>query len=432
MNPEHMNRIRSAVVILALSSSTAFAETISEKWNASYDGPAHAGESIAAIAVDGFGNVFATGSVAAYSSGYLYGNWATLKYSPSGTQRWVVTYDGPSQNIDQPNAVVYDDRGNVYVSGYSIDSGCRTAKYDADGAEVWATAYPGQCTSAAFDEDGHLYVAGNTQQQDLLLIKYSTDGVQQWVRTYAGPAGLWETAARVKLDSLGQPVVVALSERADYGKSFVIAKYDLQGNSLWTRRIDTVRAWLDPSIAIDDEDNVVIAGAISGSGGYDALAAKFDPQGEPLWQSVWNGSTGKSDRAEAVTVDAAGDVIIAGFTNGSTGYLSAAMATVKLSGVNGGVQWVRSLGGGSLPASGRAMGITSDSSGNVYVVGGVANDGRIVKYSAAGAALWDFPVSGAFLTQIALDAKGCVVAAGERYDDLFVTKLCQVGGLVCN
>jgi putative pyrroloquinoline-quinone binding quinoprotein/beta-propeller repeat-containing protein len=429
MKPKHLNRIRSAILLMALGSGAAFAETVTEKWNGSYDGPAHAGDTMGAIAVDGFGNVFATGTIAEYSSGYLYGNWATLKYSPSGTRRWVVTYDGPSKNRDNPNDIALDDRGNSYVTGYSLDSGCRTAKYDADGSQLWATSYPGECTSIAYDEDGHLYVAGRSQQQDLLLIKYGTDGVQQWVRTYAGPAGMVESGARVKVDSLGQPVVVALSQRADYSNSFVVAKYDLLGNPLWTQRIDTVQALFDPSMAVDDDDNVVIAGSISSNGAMDAFVAKFSPQGQQLWQSVWNGPANLFDRAEAVTVDTAGDVIIAGYSNGSNLYIGAAMTTVKFSGATGSVQWAKTAG--SPTSSGRAMGITTDSGGNVYAVG-AAGGARIVKYSTTGSTLWESVQTGGFLTKVGLDAKGCVVAGGQRNSDLFVIKLCQEGGLVCN
>jgi len=48
-------------------------------------------------------------------------DYATVAYDSTGTELWVIRYDGGSS--DHPNALAVDLRGNVYVTGYSRVSG---------------------------------------------------------------------------------------------------------------------------------------------------------------------------------------------------------------------------------------------------------------------------------------------------------------------
>ena len=66
------------------------------------------------IAIDASGNVYVTG----YSIGVgTFYDYATVKYSPSGTRAWVARYNGPGNTKDRAWAIGIDGRGNVYVAG---------------------------------------------------------------------------------------------------------------------------------------------------------------------------------------------------------------------------------------------------------------------------------------------------------------------------
>ena len=93
---------------------------VQEGWVARYDGPDNYDDEAVAIAVDGSGNVYVTGRSDGSGTAQDY---ATIKYNSAGQQQWVARYDGPGGNDDVANAIAVDGSGNVYVTGSSYGSG---------------------------------------------------------------------------------------------------------------------------------------------------------------------------------------------------------------------------------------------------------------------------------------------------------------------
>jgi hypothetical protein len=156
-----------------------------EQWVKRYNNdPVNASDTAVAIAIDGSGNVYVTG--ASYggdppNSGFDY---ATIKYDPSGTEEWVVRYDGPDS--DFARAIAIDGSGNVYVTGESYDLETDydyvTIKYNASGTEEWIARYnetngPDRARAIAIDGSGNVYVTGESfgsgTDLDYATVKYS-------------------------------------------------------------------------------------------------------------------------------------------------------------------------------------------------------------------------------------------------------------------
>src|SRR4030066_1939439 len=102
-------------------------------WVRSYNGPGNEYDEASALAVDDSGNVYVTGSSVG-SDPYNYTDYATIKYSSSGDTLWVKRYNGAGNGGDGANALAVDDRGNVYVTGWSLgtvwpDNDYATIKY---------------------------------------------------------------------------------------------------------------------------------------------------------------------------------------------------------------------------------------------------------------------------------------------------------------
>lgn len=92
-----------------------------EEWVARYNGPANSYDQSEGVALDSSGNVYVTGtSYTPQGSSYDY---ATIKYNTSGEQEWVIRYNGPGNGADDARAIAVDGSGNIYVTGTSDGSG---------------------------------------------------------------------------------------------------------------------------------------------------------------------------------------------------------------------------------------------------------------------------------------------------------------------
>src|SRR5262249_40340700 len=128
------------------------------------------GEESRDLFVDRAGNIYLLGDAvnAAGNSDFT-----LVKYSPDGTFQWARSYDGPGAGTDYAVKVALDPTGNVYVSGYSDDSGSRgkdfaLIKYSGDGTPVWTNRVSGAgnftdvLTGMGVDRTGQIYLTGQS------------------------------------------------------------------------------------------------------------------------------------------------------------------------------------------------------------------------------------------------------------------------------
>ncbi len=194
----------------------------SQEWEARYNGPGSGADLATALTIDATGNVYVTGSVRGSNSLDDYG---TIKYNSTGVQQWVAFYTGASSSsIDRATALAVDGVGNVFVTGTSGND-YATVKYNSSGAQQWATRYdgPGQyhyedATALAVDDVSNVYITGKSESAnssivyDFVTIKYNALGVEQWVARYNGSANGNDEAKDVALDALGNVYVTGVSK----------------------------------------------------------------------------------------------------------------------------------------------------------------------------------------------------------------------------
>jgi len=311
-------------------------------WVARYNEPASGFDFATAIAVDASGNVYVTGASEGSGTGPF--DYATIKYDASGNQLWVARYNGSGNGDDEAYAIAVDASGNVYVTGYSAGSGTgndyATIKYDSAGQEQWVVRYNGPTNSddyghaIAIDGSSNVYVTGSSSGTgfDYATVKYDSSGQQQWVARYNGPGNGDDEAYAMALDSSGNVYVTGYSTGSDSGYDYTTIKYDASGTETWVARYNGAANLLDiaNAIALDAFGNVYVTGWSVGLGtGYDYATVKYDRSGQEKWVARYNGPGNDDDQAYAIAVDASANVYVTGYSIGSDGVSS--YTTIKYS-----------------------------------------------------------------------------------------------------
>jgi hypothetical protein len=329
-------------VILVLSACVLAEEPPEEQWLARYNGPGNRLDYSRALAIDNSGNVYVTGT--SLPSGSTDSEYVTIKYDPSGNELWAADYNGSGNSIDQGNAIVVDNSGDVYVTGCSYGSGTSgdyaTIKYGPDGNEVWVARYTGPGNSEddaralALDNSGNVYVTGysigggtgyDPNFLDYATIKYSgLNGNQLWAKRYNGPGNGLDVACALAIDNSGNVYITGWSTGSGTGHDYATIKYNPNnGNQLWVKRYNGPADGNDQAyaLAIDGSGNVYVTGRSRGSGTSDDdyATVKYSSGGNQLWVRRYNGPADNNDWATAVAVDNSDNIYVSGVTGYSTG-----------------------------------------------------------------------------------------------------------------
>ena len=372
-------RIVLGVAMLLLVVGPAFAETVDTAWVRSYNGPGNDDDRARAMVVDDSGRVYVTG--------YCYGtegnpDVATIKYLANGDTAWVRTYNGPGNHVDWAHAVAIDASYNVYVTGKCYESG---ANFD------YAT------------------------------IKYTPEGDTAWLRRYNGPGSGMDEAYAIAVSDSGYIYVTGSSWGDGTSSDYATVKYDPDGDTVWVRRYNGPENYVDGgyAIALDGLHNVCVTGkSYDTTGHLDYVTIKYAPNGDTLWLRRYKGPAEGYDEASAIAVDSVGNAYVTGYSAGSG--TSQDYATIRYR-PNGDTAWVRRYDG---TASGSDYGraIALDDSGFVYVAGtsdgtGTYQDYVTIKYDSSGSEVWtrryDYGASGTDqLNDLAIDGSCDVYVAG--------------------
>ncbi|MEO0107556.1 MAG: SBBP repeat-containing protein [candidate division WOR-3 bacterium] len=338
-----------------------------------------------ALAVDRAGNTIVTGY--AGSQTLEYGDWVTIKYSPSGESLWSATYDFGDQ--DRPTAVAVDSAGNSYVTGRAgrqDDLDIIVVKYDPLGNEVWRFRYDGGSDeipwALAVDKQGNAYVTGQTMRGtgDLALViwKLGLGGESLWANVYAGPAGSHMRGLAVATDDWDNVVVAGSSYDTLTFGDYLTVKYGPNGDTLWARRYNGPgnRGDQVQGLAIDRAGNVYVTGtsAIDAQGHYNCATVKLSPDGVQRWLARYIGPR-YYDRACGLVLDAEANVYVAGSSVNSNGDWD--VVTLKYDS-SGNKRWAERFDMPSTYDEAYVMALSSQ--GNLYVAGRTEGDTSGIDY----------------------------------------------------
>ncbi|MEO8664592.1 MAG: SBBP repeat-containing protein, partial [Ignavibacteria bacterium] len=408
---------------------------VTKLWASYYNSPTNASDIAKAIAVDNEGNIYVTGESPSTGTGI---DFATVKYNSAGVQQWSVRYNRLGSLADRPSGIVVDDAGNVYVTGVSsLGAGysvLTTVKYNSAGIQQWAarkgdtirTSAPSPFKSPiGLDNSGNIYVGGITRVSAIengsyLLIKYDSNGDSLWSRTYDGTsltAGLGSSVSVVKV--AGNYVYVTgksydMSPNRTYATTI---KYDLDGVLQWIVKDSLINGSDDvKDMDIDPAGNVIVTCDF----GFNILTIKYDPEGNRLWRTYYTGIAGDHyDEVTGVDTDLSGNIFITG--NSDRSVSDRDFLTLKYD-INGNQLWEKFYNGSGNDGD-YSNDIHVDNAGNCYITGtayqtGFHTDIATIKYNTAGVQQWSITFDGENNTDndygnaIVVDSSGNVIVTG--------------------
>ena len=292
-------------------------------------------------------------------------------------------------------------------------NGLCLADTPTDGTTQWAKkagAVEGQSAlGVTTDPQGNVIVAGaftnsidfgvgalsSAGLTDAYLAKLDPNGTAVWSKKY-GDGGFHQYAQHVATDAQGNIVVSghfrgsinfgggALNDISNFFEDLFVAKLDGAGNHIWSKRYGDINNEESQAIATDPQGNILTVGAfqktinfgggaiIAEDGGFNGFVAKLSPTGDQIWAKSYGDTT--EQKALGVTSDKDGNVYVVGYHQGSIDF-----------------------GGGALTADGTNK--------NAY----------IAKLSPTGAYIWakSFATTDSAAVDVAVDASNNVYVLGN-------------------
>ena len=220
-------------------------------------------------------------------------------------------------------------------------------KYDKDGAIEWQQNWGGIINDTFFSavqtDDGGYVAAGLTGpilpigltthgMMDAMLVKYDADGNMLWQKNWGGAA--LDYFHSVAEDTDGNIIAVGESASTDIAGltnhvnddevsegDAVIVKFNDTGNMLWQKNLGGSSRDLFNSVALTDDGDYLVAGyaestdvsGLTSLGNKDAIIAKYDADGNMLWQKNWGGSAG--DELFSITPSTMGGYAAVGYSD---------------------------------------------------------------------------------------------------------------------
>ena len=354
------------------------------------------------IAEDLSGNFYTTGFE--YLSNYS--DIKIIKFNSSGNILWMRSYNGSANLSDGGNSIAIDRANNVYISGYVTKTPVNTdivlLKYNPDGDLIWDKEFSGSANlndfggSVVTDDSGNVFLSGNTSHtvsgSDITLIKYDSSGSFKWVKYYNSGLDTNDYDLKMKMDRNGNLCIAGYNNNSTGNNTKTLAlKFDHDGDLLWNRIYNGPKSGFNTphDFIVDRSDNMIITGCSPGigSGIYDYITIKYDPDGEMKWLSRYNQQGTYYDVANSLAEGSDGSIYVTGVSGILINQSTFDIVTIKYDS-NGTQKWSAIYNGaGNNTDIGNK--ILIDENENVFVTGitsgqGTLKDIVIIKYDSAG------------------------------------------------
>jgi hypothetical protein len=297
-------------------------------WSSKFDGGPGSSASAHLLSLGGADQILVAGSVRNAETGF---DVLTAAFSPFGALLWHRSFSGQGNRSDSAAAIESDSFGNTYVAARissEIDSDAAVLKYDSAGNLVWSRVWvrPGgddQPTALRLADDDRIYVAGTSEvsaaDSDSFLWSLDSDGNDLWTARTAAPWPGEELSRDLEVDGDGSAYLTATISSAIDSAIYLVAKFDVNGNPLWTTTWDAgpVRPAPLADLSLREDQYPLLAGSAWNGSDTDFLVLRLDPDLGTPSAALFDTGSHRDDRAQGQVLDPSGRVLIAGYTEDS-------------------------------------------------------------------------------------------------------------------
>lgn len=352
----------------------------------------------------------------------------TFYLSPSQSPTWQWAQSGTCTTTDNGSAVTSDNSGNVFTTGYFfgtnftfstttlINAGnydAYIAKHDNLGNFLWARSIGGAfdevSNAVVCDNGGNVFITGyftsstlaigaftltNLGGTDVFIAKFDPNGNVLWAKSFGD--NMIEESNGIACD--GNNIYVTgqfQSNTINFGTGTLTcngggdvftAKYDNNGNELWAKGFGDAGLEIGYGITTTTTNEIYVTGSFKSSlltfstytlnnmGGSDYFIIRYDNSGNEIWAKGAGGNF--DDAGTSVKQGFAGEIFATGYFKSTTisfgfiTYSNASIASADIFLVNydnlGNESWSTAYGGNLDDIS---YGIVCDPSGNVFIGG---------------------------------------------------------------
>ena len=247
-----------------------------------------------------------------------------IKTDAGGDVQWSKTYGGAA---DDGGCSVQQTADSGYIiAGYTMSFGAGEGdiylvKTDANGDTQWTRTFGGShadegCAVEQSTDGGYIIAAGTTSfgsgNWDAYVIKADANGDTLWTRTFGGPYK--DEGYSVQQTSDGGFITTGATE-LDVGHvpDVYLVKTNADGDSLWTRAVESPDGAYGWSVRQTADSGYVIAGTAYIPGrGDDLYLVRTNVAGDTLWTRTFGGDS--SDYGWSVDRTGDGGLIVVGIT----------------------------------------------------------------------------------------------------------------------
>ncbi|MBI5699242.1 SBBP repeat-containing protein [Candidatus Saganbacteria bacterium] len=309
---------------------------------------------------------------------------APVRFTTGPTVEWTRTYNGGGSGIDKGYGIALGPSGNIYVIGatqagterWQINTWLRG--YDNNGNALWTQSFDYPVVDrddygfdVVTDDTENVYGIGNVnigrnpmfgEDRDVWIGGYQSDGTPIFTTFYDTPGSImfdYDKGYGIAVDNLtGDILGMGGASLSDTEQSvFWLGRYFNSGAENWALTDTGIGSGND--IAIDNSGRMYTIGNVRAAGGdSDIWIRAHNSDGSQIWTQYYNDPANGDDFGEGITTDSSGNIYVTGVEYSGSGIYQPWTAMYNNTGR---FVWDQAVG---------RNGIATDDLGNVYVTGG--------------------------------------------------------------